>query len=94
MAKRDEGEPQTKFLHPAQGGSYLKAKDGSLTRVEGPPLAGESKRAAKSSAASGPRKPAKRVPSAAKRAAKGKAAKSASAAAAPAESKAEPAAKE
>ena len=32
----DEGEPQTAFLRPGEGGSYLRNKDGSLTRTEHP----------------------------------------------------------
>ena len=31
-----EGEPQTMFLSPSEGGSYIRNKDGSLTRVEHP----------------------------------------------------------
>jgi len=33
---QDEGESQTKFLQPAEGGSYRKNADGSLRRVEKP----------------------------------------------------------
>lgn len=32
----DAGEPQTMFLLPAEGGSYKRNPDGSLTRLEGP----------------------------------------------------------
>ncbi len=33
-----EGEPQTVFLPPDQGGSYVRNADGSLTRKEHPTL--------------------------------------------------------
>lgn len=32
----EEGESQTLFLHPSEGGSYRRNPDGSLTRMEGP----------------------------------------------------------
>lgn len=32
----EEGEPQTVFMHPSDGGSYRRNPDGSLTRIEGP----------------------------------------------------------
>lgn len=34
--EQDEGEPQTNYLPPSEGGSYRRNPDGSLTRVEGP----------------------------------------------------------
>ena len=33
-----EGESQTLFIPPAEGGRYIRNPDGSLTRVEGPGL--------------------------------------------------------
>ncbi|MCC6195716.1 MAG: hypothetical protein IT518_14730 [Burkholderiales bacterium] len=36
----DEGEPQTVFLAPAEGGSYRRNQDGSLTRLAGPTITG------------------------------------------------------
>ena len=33
--QHDEGEPQMKFLRPAEGGRYIRNADGSLTRVQG-----------------------------------------------------------
>lgn len=35
-ATNDEGEPQTTFFHPQEGGAYTRNDDGSLTRTEGP----------------------------------------------------------
>jgi hypothetical protein len=32
----DEGEPQTKYLFPAEGGSYTKGDDGTLRRAHKP----------------------------------------------------------
>lgn len=32
----DAGEPQTEFLLPQAGGSYIRNPDGSLTKVSGP----------------------------------------------------------
>lgn len=37
----DQGEPQTDFLPPAEGGSYIRNPDGSLIRVEGPTVVPE-----------------------------------------------------
>jgi hypothetical protein len=34
----DEGESQTAFLPPSEGGSYIRNPDGSLTRVEEPTI--------------------------------------------------------
>ena len=39
----DEGEPQTDFMPPAEGGSYIRNPDGTLTRVEGPAAVPETK---------------------------------------------------
>lgn len=36
VANGDEGEPQTAFLNPPEGGAYRRNPDGSLTRVEDP----------------------------------------------------------
>jgi hypothetical protein len=35
---QDQDEPQTIFFPPAEGGSYVRNEDGSLSRVEGPTL--------------------------------------------------------
>lgn len=32
----DEGESQSNYLFPSEGGSYVRNKDGSLTRTHGP----------------------------------------------------------